>query len=335
MSDGQTTSPGRRETGRASPLLLIPVFNEWDVAAKLLAAIDAVLAEHGLEAGAVLVDDGSSVAHEEAFRPPKLRVVGSLSILELRRNLGHQRAIAIGLAYVHESFAGRPVLVMDGDGEDDPRDIPRLLRQLRENGGRRIVFAARQRRSETFFFRFFYLLYVLLHRVLTGRGISFGNFSVIPPRALDRLVVTSETWNHYAAAVVNSRIEYETIPTHRAPRLGGRSTMSFTALVVHGLSALSVYSHVIGVRLLMAMVLFTALLGVGLVATAVAVVSAEAVVSAWLYPLLLVLAVLLQLLVATAMFVFLMLAGRQGASFLPARDYGYFVARCLEVTREP
>jgi glycosyltransferase involved in cell wall biosynthesis len=322
---------GGTPPGQDSPLLLIPVFNEWDVAARLLAAIDAVLAEHGLKAGVVLVDDGSSVGHEEALCAPELRAVRSLRVLELRRNLGHQRAIAIGLAYVHESFAGRAVLVMDGDGEDDPRDIPRLLERLRENGGRRIVFAARQRRSESFLFRFFYLLYVLLHRGLTGRGIRFGNFSVIPPRALDRLVVTSETWNHYAAAVVNSRIEYETIPTHRAPRLGGRSTMSFTALVVHGLSALSVYSHVIGVRLLMAAVALTLLLGAGLAVAAVGVVSAEATVSVWLDPLVLLLAVLLQLIVAMAMFVFLMLAGRQGASFLPARDYGYFVARCADL----
>ena len=72
-------------------------------------------------------------------------------MLRLRRNLGHQRAIAIGLTYIQAQMttAYEAVVVMDGDGEDAPEDVPRLLARLEAEGGRSIVFAERTRRSES------------------------------------------------------------------------------------------------------------------------------------------------------------------------------------------
>ena len=64
-------------------------------------------------------------------------------MLQLRRNLGHQRAIAVGLAYAEEHDPCDVVVIMDGDGEDDPKDVPRLLACCRQAGGREIVFAER------------------------------------------------------------------------------------------------------------------------------------------------------------------------------------------------
>ena len=86
--------------------------------------------------------------------------------------------------------------------------------------------------------------------LLTGIPVRVGNFSVIPAAQLRRLVVVSELWNHYAAAVFKARTPKATVPTARAPRLAGRSRMNFVDLVTHGLSALSVHSELIGVRLL-------------------------------------------------------------------------------------
>ena len=75
---------------------------------------------------------------------------------------------------------------------------------------------------------------------------------MIPRERLSCLVASSELWNHYAAAAFASRQPYATIPTRRATRLDGRSKMNFVNLVIHGLSAISVYSDAIGVRLLIA-----------------------------------------------------------------------------------
>ena len=111
-------------------------------------------------------------------------------------------------------------------------------------------------------FRVLYRAYLVVHRALTGYGVRVGNFSIIPRARLRGLVVVSELWNHYAAAVFRSRQPYSTIPTRRAQRLSGTSHMNFVSLVVHGMSAISVY----GDRLFVRLIVFAS----GLAATAVA-----------------------------------------------------------------
>src|SRR5262249_20783911 len=139
-----------------------------------------------------------------------------VDVLRLKRNLGHQRAIAVGLAYAEECLPARAVVVMDGDGEDDPADVPRLLERLEEVGHDRIVFAERTRRSESRAFRVFYAAYKGLHHALTGKMVRVGNFSAIPRRRLSSLVVVSEIWNHYAAGAIRSGQPHSSIPTRRA-----------------------------------------------------------------------------------------------------------------------
>jgi hypothetical protein len=80
--------------------------------------------------------------------------------------------------------------------------------------------------------------------------VRVGNFSVITARQLRALVVAPELWNHYAAAVFRIRAPFTTIPVPRALRHAGRSKMNFVALMIHGLSAMSLYSDIIGTRLL-------------------------------------------------------------------------------------
>ena len=48
----------------------------------------------------------------------------------------------------------------------------------------------------------------------------------------------SELWNHYPSAIIKARIPFTAIPLPRGPRLGGRSQMSLTSLVLHGLGAI-------------------------------------------------------------------------------------------------
>src|SRR5262249_49894452 len=161
------------------------------------------------------------------------------------RNLGHQRAIAIGLTYLYVTHQHDAVIVMDGDGEDRPADVLALIERSEAGGGSRVVFAQRKRRSEGVAFQFGYLAFRAVHRVLVGRGVEVGNFSLVPRAALARLVSVSELWNHYAAAVYQARIPLEMIPTTRGERIAGQSRMNWIALVMHGLSAVSVYSDVV------------------------------------------------------------------------------------------
>ncbi len=81
-------------------------------------------------------------------------------------------------------------------------------------------------------------------------NINFGNFCVLPRKDLVRLVASADLWNHFAAAVVRSKIPYDVINSTRGTRLDGRSNMNLLSLVTHGLSAVAVFSDRVGVRLL-------------------------------------------------------------------------------------
>ena len=215
---------------------------------------------------------------------------------------------------------------MDGDGEDAPGDVPRLLARMEETGNRSVIFAARQRRSETFVFRIFYWLFRTMHRALTGIPVRVGNFSVIPALLVGRLVVVSELWNHYAAAVFKARLPRESVPTVRGHRLMGESRMNFVALVSHGLSALSVHAEVIGVRLLVVSVIVAAGV-VGLIAAVVALrLSTSMAIPGWATNAggLLVL-FLFETVAAAVFFIFLVLHSRSQPLFIPIRDYAFFI----------
>jgi len=149
---------------------------------------------------------------------------------------------------------------------------------------------------------------------------------------LKRLVLLPEMWNHYAAAVFRSRIPFTTIPTHRATRLAGRSRMNFVGLVAHGLSAISVFSDIVSVRLL----LLTGLLGL-LYLGAVAGLLLGATLTGGTVPnwglglLGLTGLLLVQMFALGVVFVMTTLSSRSSANFLPARDASHFVEDCLQV----
>jgi hypothetical protein len=138
---------------------------------------------------------------------------------------------------------------MDCDGEDRPADIPCLLDEYDQHPDA-IIFAQRARRSEGFLFRLFYKLFKLIFQGLTGGAISFGNFCLIPPEYLERIVYFQEIWNHFAAGIMRSNLKWRTISTDRGKRYAGKSHMNLVSLVLHGLSAISVYTEIVYIRLI-------------------------------------------------------------------------------------
>jgi hypothetical protein len=203
----------------------------------------------------------------------------------------------------------------------------RLIDRCRELGNSKIIFAGRTQRNEGFSFRVFYVVYKFLYRILTGRNYHVGNFSAIPAKFLRRLSVISEGWNHYASSVLKARIPFEEIDTVRGKRLDGSTKMNFTSLVIHGLSAISVHSEVVGVRMLCA-TLFLTFFSLVAVAVVVAVrLFTDLAVPGWAtYVTAFLAVILLQSVTLSFFFSFIVLNGRQNATFLPERDYHYFIA---------
>jgi hypothetical protein len=325
--DGRTRGKRLLEATIDSPIIVLtPVFNDWCAAGQMLADLDDALSRMGRRAEVVLVNDGSS----EAFAPAEFRfqrkAIARIWRLDLRRNVGHQRAIAVGLAHLHKCAKFGSLVVMDADGEDLPEDACRLVARFEELAGATTVFAERTKRSEGPLFAFLYWLYRSVHRLLTGVRVRVGNFSVLPRGAVERLVLMPELWNHYAASVFKSRLAYDMIRTERGRRLSGRSSMNFVSLVVHGLAAISVFGDVVGVRLLIISGVLLAL------SAAVLVVAIAGGLPAWTAVMAgVMMLAALQGAALSLFFVFGTLSLRQGASFNPERECGAFVAGMVEV----
>jgi glycosyltransferase involved in cell wall biosynthesis len=239
----------------ASPLIrlsvVIPVFNDWESLSILLRGLDDAAASLGYAMRVCIVDDGSTQPDEWVL--PTVAGLNSIEQVELAHlvvNVGHQRAIAIGLCLAAEGADCDAVLVMDSDGEDPPKSISLLLDRA---AGRQdfCIVAARRRRSESWAFRASYVIYRSVFRLVTGKNIRFGNFSLISAQYVRRLTMIPDLWNNLAAALLRSRLPLEQVPIDRGKRYAGRSKMNFTSLIVHGFSAISVYADTIFVRLLL------------------------------------------------------------------------------------
>ena len=95
-------------------VVLIPVFNDWASLEQLLPRLDRELSRSGLEVDVLVVDDGSLLDFEGFGQGDSFDAIRRVDVLRLRRNLGHQRAIAVGLAYVEDCLSSSAVVVMDG-----------------------------------------------------------------------------------------------------------------------------------------------------------------------------------------------------------------------------
>ena len=237
------------------PLVIVtPVYEDREASSQLFVELAN---NFGASAFVVAVDDGSV---REPLDPDSLRRAGlSGVIIRLRRNIGHQRAIAVGLGFVADELPNADrIVVMDSDGEDRPATIHALLDAL-QSPQFDIAVAERKSRVETLRFRAFYVLYKLIFGALTGRRISFGNFMALKPAAVKRLSAMHESWTHIAGSVLASKLRLAVVPLDRGARYAGQSKMNFVGLALHGFKALMVFAEDVLVRVGLACVVISVL----------------------------------------------------------------------------
>ncbi len=121
--------------------VVIPVFNEAENVDELHAQLSSVLSALGRPYEILFVDDGSSDGTLERLRALEARDP-NLRVLRLRRNFGQTAAFSAGFDHAQ----GDVVVTSDGDLQNDPADIPRLLAKLDE--GFDIVCGWRQHRRD-------------------------------------------------------------------------------------------------------------------------------------------------------------------------------------------
>lgn len=123
--------------------VIAPMHNEAGGAAALAEEIAAALS--GFDHEIILVDDAST---DETFSVLKAARAGlpQLRVLRHQKNAGQSRAIRTGVLAARAAI----IAMLDGDGQNDPADIPALYRQLMESNGRfAMVAGERQGRQDS------------------------------------------------------------------------------------------------------------------------------------------------------------------------------------------
>jgi hypothetical protein len=223
-------------------LILIPVYNDWKSLNKLLLKINSVL--HNKSPKKILIVDD--------FSPMKMKIIKikfnkfkSIEVLRLSKNLGSQKAIAFALNYLNTKKKNlKFITIMDGDGEDNPKSIKKLLKYANDNKDQ-VVVSCRKERKENFLIKFGYKIHLFLTVLLTGHWISFGNFSCFHIGNLKNILADNSVWHAYSAAVIkNTKIKR--IYEKREKRYYDKSQVKLSFLVGHSLRIIGVFYKRVG-----------------------------------------------------------------------------------------
>ncbi len=106
--------------------IVVPMFNELHNAVPLIDAVQAALADYPQPWELLLVDDGSRDGTGEALQRRAAEVGPHVRVLRLSRNFRQTAAMQAGI----DAARGDVIVTLDGDLQNDPRDIPRLVARL-------------------------------------------------------------------------------------------------------------------------------------------------------------------------------------------------------------
>ena len=218
--------------------ILIPVYNDWQSVFKVVDEINNLtnISEH--EISILIVNDASN--HDREDKVYNWHNLKSVKILNMSVNQGHARCIATGLKYIYEKEDFDYVIPMDGDGEDRPEEIEDFVNQIKNSNEKPIV-GERVKRSENLLFKFCYYIHKLITLFFTGHSIKFGNFTCLPKAVVEKLVQEKSTWNSFSGSLKKIQKDLIPIPSIRGVRYFGPSKMSFSNLLKHSLSIISVF----------------------------------------------------------------------------------------------
>lgn len=147
--------------------VVVPVFNEEGNVEKLHNEIKQVCEKAGYDYEIIFVNDGSSDRTDEICR-----TLRPLKYIQFRKNFGQTAAMDAGIKAATKEY----IATLDGDRQNDPADIPRMIDCLLENNYD-VVSGWRKNRKDTFMKRFVSrganaLRYLLVHDGIHDSGCS-------------------------------------------------------------------------------------------------------------------------------------------------------------------
>ena len=219
--------------------VVVPIYNEEALIVAFHEAVAVALKEEAEEWEVVYVNDGFDRFVLELLKG--LQALDShVVVVELSRNWGHMGAIVAGL----HTANGKAIILMDGDFQDPPEVLPRLIAAWRK--GAEVVVAVRRSRQERR--KILAKLFPLFYRVLGALSdypipLNAGIFSLMDRKAVDALLSMRErnpylpgmrAWVGYR----NSIVYYD-----RQDRAAGDGKLTFMSRIKYALDAITGFSY--------------------------------------------------------------------------------------------
>ncbi|MFN0057472.1 MAG: glycosyltransferase [Planctomycetota bacterium] len=236
--------PALRDAGKTSTddsrpeySIVIPIFNEEGNIPALNSRLVAVLEQLGKPYEIIYIDDGSrdrsaALLDELAGANPRVRVI------HFTRNFGQHPAVYAGFAAVR----GAIVVTLDGDLQNPPEEIPKLLARLDNETD--VVAGVRMRRHDS-------ILRTLPSRFvnwMVGKltGVALRDYGCLLRAyrrdVIDKLLLCRERTKYFTALISWLGVRIAEVPVEHAPRGAGTSKYHFLKLVSMNFDLLTGYS---------------------------------------------------------------------------------------------
>jgi glycosyltransferase involved in cell wall biosynthesis len=195
--------------------VVIPVRNEEGNIGAVCTEVRQVCDDWGLRSEIIVVDDGS-IDNTRA----ELELLGHrVRVVRLSQAYGHATALAVGI----HMACGKYILTMDGDGQNNPLDIPKLIAKIK--GGYDMVIGYRATRADRTQIRFISRMGYYLRRVILGDGLHDTGCSLRLYTRLAASKIASFGSTHYLVPTLLAQAGFKVgeISVHDRPRRHGMS----------------------------------------------------------------------------------------------------------------
>ena len=219
-------------------IILIPVYNDWNSLNRLLREIDLNLKQlKGFRNEVLIINDSST--KKIRIKKKKFYFIKKIFLLDLENNRGSQKAIAIGLSFLKKSEKNFIATVMDGDGEDQPKEIIKMV-LLAKKFRNFVITSNRKKRKESIFIRLFYHIHLILTFFFTFKWISFGNFTSFHSKNIKNILFKNQSCLAHSASVMRN-CKIKRLYAKRGKRYFDNSNLNFIDLIEHSLRINAVF----------------------------------------------------------------------------------------------
>jgi dolichol-phosphate mannosyltransferase len=197
--------------------IVIPVYNEEDVIGSLLSEFRDFAATWRTDYELLLVDDGSSDRTAEIIAG-QFENWSQGRLMRLSRNSGQAAALFYGM----KRARGQVVILLDGDGQNDPHDISKILAPLNEVD---MVIGIRVKRRDSIIRRAMSRLANAARSRILGDGVSDSGCGIkaFHRRVVEAFIPMRTLYSFIPALAISAGFTIRQVPVRHRPRSGGKS----------------------------------------------------------------------------------------------------------------